>query len=108
MKGLEEIKRENIDAARRAASAADRTPRIVCDKCDGAGHHKLSEPYANTYDVLTSGWQPTEMVRELLHKRGDKVASTALINRLQFLASYRLVEYRQCLTNKKRLEWRAR
>lgn len=108
MRGLEEIKRDNLERARNAAAAADRAPRIVCNKCDGAGHHKLSEPHANVYDALTSAWQPTETIREKLHKRGDKVSATALVNRLQFLASYRVVETRLCPTNYRRREWRVR
>lgn len=108
MRGLDEINRENLDAARRAATAADRTPRIVCNKCDGAGHHKLTEPHANVFSVLTSSWQPLEAVREALHRAGDMVTKTALANRLAFLEDYRLAESRICPTNTRRLEWRAR
>jgi hypothetical protein len=89
-------------------AVADRSPRIVCNKCDGAGHHKLGEPHANVYDVLSSSWQCTEMIREQLHKRGDLVSPTALVNRLQFLVEYRLVESRPAPRNHRRREWRAR
>lgn len=108
MRSLDEIKRENLDAARRAATAADRAPRIVCVKCDGIGHHRIAEPYANTYDVLTSAWQPTEVIREALHRRGDRVTRTALINRLNYLRTYHLVDSRRAWGSTRRREWRAR
>lgn len=108
MRSLDEIRHDNIDRSRRAAIAADRTPRIVCEKCDGAGHHKLSAPYANVFDALTSSWLPTEAVRESLHRRGDMVAATALINRLRYLVEYRLVETRLSPTSARRREWRVR
>lgn len=87
-------------------TVADRSPRIICSRCDGAGHHKLGEPHANVFNVLSSAWSGTETIREQLHKQGDLVSPTALINRLQFLVDYRLVESRLAPRNHRRREWR--
>lgn len=108
MRSLEEIKRDNLDRSRGAAIAASRVPRVICTRCDGAGHHALNEPHANVYGVLTGEWQVTEAVREQLHALGDLVAPTALINRLQYLVVLRLADTRLSPTNKRRREWRVR
>lgn len=78
-------------------------PAIKCAQCDGLGVHGLHPAHLVTWGALGADWRTTDDIRKRL---GGNVQPTALINRLQQLRRWGLVEVRPSATNFKRYEWR--
>lgn len=78
-------------------------PSMPCDSCRGTGRRTLTMPYAITYKLVPLGWADTGQI--LAAHPADSVARTALINRLNQLVRWQLVERsgsgRQVLWRKK-------
>lgn len=89
MKGLSEIKRDN---APKAEPLAHRDPSVPCGMCAGSGRRFLTQIERNTLASVDSSWSSTATI---LFNLGGQLKHTALLNRLNDLAAYDLIERRR-------------
>lgn len=75
--------------------------RIVCSACHGHGEVELTAPYRQTLGRLDGMWRDTTAV--LRRHRTPIVRRTALVNRLNALVGWGLVDRRGSHNT---LEWR--
>ena len=92
-----QLSNEQIEGTERCPA-----PTVVCSHCQGGGFVELSQAYARTYYLTSTGWESTE-VQHARHR--DGVRRTTLIGRLNELVRLGLVERRR---DGKTVQWRRR
>lgn len=63
---------------------------MPCDRCSGSGRRALTRPYAITYRLVPLQWASASTILDA--HPADSVQPTALINRLNKLVRWQLVE----------------